>query len=134
MPSGSTQAIAQGHTQFAVSCQHAAEHGMAGNTHFQQFIHHLAVLVLACGKGCSVRLPPELPCLLQAQQLKAVCSGPALLLQQSPDCADGAPVVQDLPATALPVLPPEGEAGTCFTTVVLHAGPQICMMEYAPQC
>ena len=55
--------------------------------------------------------PPQLPCLLQAQQLKTACNSPTLLLQQSPDCADGAPVVQDPPATALPMLPPTGQAG-----------------------
>ncbi len=132
------QAIAQVTHQFAVNCQHAQEHGMAGNTHFQQLIHHLAVLALACGEGCSVSTPPELPCLLQAQPLKVACNGSALLLQQSPDCADGAPVVQDLPVTALPMLPPTGHQARVLhnlcTTSVLHEHSQICIMECAPRC
>ena len=66
MHSGSMQAIAQITYHFAFNCQHAQEHGMAGTTHFQQFPHHLAVLALACGKGCSVSPPPQLPCPLQA--------------------------------------------------------------------
>lgn len=73
----------------------------------EQFIHHLAILLLPSCQSLAVSPPPDLPRLSQSQCLQSSGSRPALLLQYCCSSAHGVPLRQESLALTLCSLPPE---------------------------